>query len=126
LMLSSKADARRIAELLSPCVNNLVIGRAGGFSLGRHLVQNIGPQIGRILLYPRRTLACDMDALPARRAIPLLKLTDARAYWALEVERHNAERVKALKAVGIIDGDGASDGRMAKVISAVARALLSK
>jgi hypothetical protein len=125
LMLSPKADARRIAELLSPCVNNLAIGQAGGFSLGRHLVQNIGPQIGRIILYPRRTLTGDADALPVRRAMPRLKLAQARAYLVREVERHNAERVEALKSVGIIDGLGIAQGRMVKVISEVTRALRS-
>jgi hypothetical protein len=107
MMLPPDANAVGVKELLSPFVDNLVIG----------------PRIGRIAMAPRRTLDLDVDVFVERRVAPLMKLKEAQAVWNREVERHNADRVVALKDIGLVNGDGVTQGRMAKVIQAVAQAL---
>lgn len=123
-MLPPGVDAEQIAGSVEPHVGELIMGRAGGFSFGQQVLQVVGPRIGRTPLNPRRTLLAnvDMEEYPKRRVAPVLTLDEARAIWAREVERHNADRVDALTKAGII-GRGVPHGRLAAVIRAMLVAL---
>ncbi|WP_375393486.1 hypothetical protein [uncultured Sphingomonas sp.] len=123
-MLPPDIEPDSLVGLVEPHVGELMAGRAGGFSFGQQVLQIVGPRIGRTPLNPRRTLTADMeiDEYLKRRVAPVVTLKEARAIWAREVERHNADRVSALTKAGIVSA-GVPDGRLAAVIRAVLTAL---
>lgn len=125
-MVPASLDADRLSKAVAPYVGDLTIGRAGGFSFGQQVVQVVGPRIGRTALIPRRTLSADVDIdeYLSRRIFPIVTLNEARAIWNREIERHNADRIIALKKAGVVGG-GVPDGRLAAVIRAMLAALHS-
>jgi hypothetical protein len=123
LMLPEVADLDRVQSAVEPHAGDLVVGRIGGFSFGQQVVQIIGPRVGRLVMNPRRTLALDVDRFLKTRTARLVSLEEARSIWAREVDRHNADRISALRTAGIIDGTGLSNGRLATVIRAILEAL---
>jgi hypothetical protein len=122
VMLPTGVSADRVADAIRPYVDEIAIGRVGGFSFGQQVVQVVGQRIGRMPLNPRRTLSFDVDEFLKSRIAPTVTLDEGRAIWAREVERHNAERIAALEEAGIVDG-GLVDGRLAAVIRALLEAL---
>lgn len=122
LMLPPDVDPDRVADAVRPLVDELTIGRIGGFSFGQQVVQVVGQRIGRMPLNPRRTLSFDVEDFLKRRIAPVVGIDEGRLIWAREVERHNGERVAALVRAGRVDGR-LSDGRLAAVIRALLGAL---
>lgn len=122
VMLPAGVDAEVATGALAPYVDELTVGKAGGFSFGYQVVQVVGTRIGRMVLQPRKTLSFDVDAFLETRLAQHAPLDVARAIWAREVERHNAERIAALTQAGIING-GVPDGRLASALRAALMAL---
>lgn len=118
LMLPSGVDPGRVVEALVAHVDELTVGRVGGFSFGQQVVQVVGSRIGRMPLNPRRTLSFDIEDFMSRRMAPTVTLLEAQAVWAREVDRHNADRIVALVDAGIVYG-GLPEGRLAAVVRAI-------
>lgn len=123
LMIPATMDAEKVGELLRPHVRELFVGWVGGFSFGAQLVQNIGPRVGRMVLNPRRTLTVDVEQFLEKRIALVATLAEAKAIWALEVDRHNVNRIAALRKAEILDAQGLANGRLSTVIRAIAAAL---
>ena len=123
LMLPASCDTDRIAHALKGSIGTLEISVPGSYSFGQHIVQLIGPRIGRVGFAPRKTLSISTTDFSRARQVQELDLAIAHSFWLREVLRHNEHVYNALGAAGVIN-NGCRDGRLSDLFYRLDDAML--